>query len=106
LTDKRYVHGFSVAEQGRLTRMQALLNDAELRAFDLCGVRSILDVGSGLGQFTRALARAAGAGVRVVGVERDPRQLAEAAAQAAAAGEAGLVEFRSGDAESLPLAAG
>ncbi len=98
-----YVHGYSRAEQRRLTRMQALLNEAELREIDLGGVGSILDVGSGLGQMTRALARVAGPGTRAVGIERDPRQRAEAERQATAAGEAGRVEFRAGDAERLPL---
>jgi SAM-dependent methyltransferase len=98
-----YIHGYSSEEQTRLTLMQRLVNEAELRVLDLAGVRSVLDVGAGLGQMTRTLARAVGPGARVVGVERDPRQLAEAERQAAAAGEAGQVELRQGAAESLPL---
>jgi len=101
--DEPYIHGYSREEQRRLTAMQALLNDGVLAALDLSGVRSILDVGSGLGQFARALARAAGPEAHVVGVERDARQLAEAARQASDAGESDLVEFRVGDATSLPL---
>jgi SAM-dependent methyltransferase len=100
-----YVHGFTPDEQRRLTRMQAILNEAELRELDLRGVRSLLDVGSGLGQMTRALARAAEPGARVVGIERDGRQLAEARRQAEAAGEAALASFREGDATALPLGA-
>lgn len=100
-----YVHGFSPAEMERLTRMQAILNDAELAALDLAGVRTLLDVGSGLGQMTRALARALGPGARVVGVEREARQRDEAVRQACAAHEADLVEFRAGDALRLPLGA-
>jgi SAM-dependent methyltransferase len=65
----------------------------------------IVDAGSGLGQFSRALARVAGAGA-VVGVEGDARQLVEARRQANEAGEADLVEFREGDAYSLPLRPG
>lgn len=98
-----YIHGFTEDEMQRLTRMQDIVNEAELSVLDLKGVRSLLDVGAGLGQMTRALARAAGDGVRVVGVERDPRQRAEAARQAEAAGEADLVEIREGDATNLPL---
>jgi len=99
-----YIHGYSRDEQRRLTLMQSLLNEAELGAFDLTGVRSILDVGAGLGQMTRALARAAMPGARVVGVERDAAQIAEAQRQAAEAGESGRVELRQGAAEQLPLA--
>ena len=98
-----YVHGYSAAEMRRLTRMQAILNDLELAALDLGGVRRLLDVGSGLGQMARALARRLGRQAVVVGVERDARQRAAAAEQAAADGEPGLVEFRAGDATALPL---
>ncbi len=98
-----YVHGYSGAEQRRLTLMQTILNQRELEHFDLAGVTSILDVGAGLGQMTRALAHAAGPRVRVVGIERDERQLTEARRQAAEDGEAELVELRQGDAEHLPL---
>jgi len=48
----------------------------------LGGSRRILDVGSGLGQFTRAMARAAVSDVEVLGIERDRRQIAEAERQA------------------------
>jgi SAM-dependent methyltransferase len=99
-----YVHGYSPAEMRRLTRMQDILNDVELAALDLGGVRRLLDVGSGLGQMSRALARRLGREGVVVGVERDARQRAAALEQAAAAGEGDLVEFRAGDATALPLA--
>ncbi|HXV78209.1 MAG TPA: methyltransferase domain-containing protein [Candidatus Polarisedimenticolaceae bacterium] len=101
-----YIHGFAPAEQRRLTLMQGILNDEELRHLDLDGVRRILDVGSGLGQMTRALARAAGPAATVVGVERDERQLEEAVRQAEGADEASRVEFRQGRAERLPLTPG
>jgi SAM-dependent methyltransferase len=98
-----YVHGFSPAEMDRLTRMQAIVNDAELAALDLSEVRSVIDVGSGLGQMTRALARALGPGARVLGIEREARQREEAERQAREAGEAEVVEFRAGNALRLPL---
>jgi SAM-dependent methyltransferase len=98
-----YIHGYSTEEQQRLTLMQRLVNEAELRVLELTGARRILDVGAGLGQMSRALARAAGPSARVLGIERDPRQIAEAERQAAAVGEADLVELRPGAAESLPL---
>lgn len=98
-----YIHGYSEAEMRRLTLMQTILNDAEVAALDLQGVNGLLDVGAGLGQMTRALARGLGPGARVVGVERDDRQIRAAEQQASEAGEEGLVEFRRGDAASLPL---
>jgi SAM-dependent methyltransferase len=101
-----YIHGYSAAEMRRLTLMQDILNHAELKALDLRGVESLLDVGAGLGQMTRALARALDAPAKVVGVERDARQRAAAERQAADTGESGLVEFRPGDATALPLADG
>jgi SAM-dependent methyltransferase len=99
-----YIHGYSPSEMRRLTRLQDILNEVELAAIELAGVRRLLDVGSGLGQMSRALARRLGRQGLVVGVERDARQRAVALEQAAAAGERELVEFRAGDATALPLA--
>ena len=95
-----YIHGTDPGEQRRL----ALLNDV-LNARCLAEVAPrpgdrVLDVGSGLGQFTHALAAAvapASAG-RVVGIERSPAQLAHARAITPA-----LAEFREGSAFALPL---
>ena len=74
---------------------------AELR---LAGGERILDVGSGLGQLTRAMAQRAGR--TALGIERSSLQLGEARRLAQAAGEEGLTEFRQGPAEKLPLAEG
>jgi len=101
-----YIHGSAPAEQSRLSRLNDLLNEASLRELSLKGGESILDVGCGIGQFTRDMARAAGPSSRVVGIERDRAQLAEAFRQAQEAGEANLVEFRQGDALALPLGDG
>ncbi len=95
-----YLHGSDPAEQARLARLNDLLNASALRELQLAGGERILDVGSGLGQLTRGMARAGGS---ALGIERDPRQLAEAQRLADVAGEAGLVEFRPGDATNLPL---
>jgi SAM-dependent methyltransferase len=100
-----YIHGYSKEEQARLSLMQRLVNEAELAVMDLSAADRILDVGAGLGQMTRALARAARRGARVIGVERDSRQIAEANRQAEAAGEKDLVDIREGRAEALPLEA-
>lgn len=100
-TPSRYLHGTEPEEQQRLTRLNEIVNARCLRELDLEGVRSILDVGCGLGQLTRDMARKAG--VRAVGVEIDAGQLAEAERQARLAGEAGLLDLRRGRGEALPL---
>ena len=98
-----YLHGTDPEEQRRLSRLNDLLNQESLRMLDLRGDERILDVGSGLGQLSRAMARAAGPGAVVVGVERSLDQLREAVRQAHEDGEDALVEFRNGDATALPL---
>jgi SAM-dependent methyltransferase len=97
----RYVHGTHPEEQQRLADLNALVNRASLAALAPRPGERALDVGSGLGQFARELARATG--TRVLGVERSPEQIARAAALADEAGEGALVEFRAGDALALPL---
>src|SRR5262245_29938543 len=99
----RYVHGTHPEEQQRLAGLNTLLNQASLATLVPRRGERALDVGSGLGQFARELARATG--TRVVGVERSAEQLARAEALAHEAGESALVEFRAGDALALPLAA-
>jgi SAM-dependent methyltransferase len=84
--------------------MNALLNASSLEAMRLSGGERVLDVGSGLGQFARALGKATGR--RVVGVEKSDAQREAAQRLAAAAGETDFAEFRAGEAESLPLSAG
>jgi SAM-dependent methyltransferase len=98
-----YIHGTESEEQRRLSRLNDLLNEACLRELNLRGGERILDVGSGLGQFTRKMARAAGEAAYVLGIERAADQLVEAWRQAAAVGESELVEMREGDAQALPL---
>jgi SAM-dependent methyltransferase len=98
-----YIHGSAPAEQRRLSRLNELLNAATLRELDLQGGERILDVGSGLGLLTRAMAKRAGEGARVVGIECDIDQIAEARRQACVCKEESLVELRQGDALSLPL---
>jgi SAM-dependent methyltransferase len=100
-----YLHGTDPEEQARLSLLNDLLNAGSLREMNLGGGERVLDVGSGLGQLTRAMARAAGANARAVGVERSSEQIAEARRQAAIAGEEHLVEFRPGDAYDFPLRA-
>src|SRR2546430_1833272 len=99
-----YIHGTAAEEQRRLSLLNDVLpNNASLREMALRSDERIIDFGSGLGQFTRAMARAVPRG-RVVGIERNEDQLAGAYRIAAAEDEAKLVEFRSGDVLNLELA--
>lgn len=97
-----YVHGTHPEEQRRLADLNALVNRASLEALAPRPGERALDVGSGLGQLARLIARATGE--RVVAIERSPEQLARALALATDAGEGGLVDFRAGDALAMPLA--
>jgi len=101
---KGYIHGTHPEEQQRLSTLNTLLNDRSLERMKLSGGERILDVGSGLGQLSRGMARLAGSPGLVVGIEQSSEQIAEAERQSATAGEEGLVEFRRGDAVALPLA--
>ena len=102
-SDSHYVHGTSEEEQARLSRLNHLLNAATLRELDLRGGERVLDVGAGLGQLTRAMARAVGPAGHVLGVERSREQIDRGIALAKEAGEEHLVEMRMGDARRLPL---
>jgi ubiquinone/menaquinone biosynthesis C-methylase UbiE len=101
--ETQYVHGTAPEEQDRLSLLNELINNACLRELKLSGGEKVLDVGSGLGQFTRLMARTVGSSGQVVGVEGDPRQIREAVRCAAEVGEEHLVELREGDAYALPL---
>ena len=96
-----YVHGTHPEEQRRLAAMNALINAGSLGALAPATNETMLDVGCGLGQLTRAIAARTGA--RTLGIERSAEQLARAEALALEAGEVGRVEFRAGDALALPL---
>src|SRR2546425_6601074 len=99
----RYLHGTEPLEQRRLSRLNDLISGASRRELGLRGGGRILEGGGGRGQFARAMARAAGPAGRVLGIERSREQIAGAARAARAAGEAGLAEWRQGDALELPL---
>lgn len=101
--DRHYVHGTHPLEQERLSRLNSMLNPASLHAMDLRPGERVLDVGSGLGQLTRMMARRVAGSGKVIAVERDPEQVAEALRLARDEGEEYLVEMRSGDAVDLPL---
>jgi SAM-dependent methyltransferase len=98
---EEYLHGTAPEEQGRLSLLNRLINDAALREIAVQRGERIVDFGSGLGQLSRAMARAAG--LRLLGIERSAEQLAECARQAALDGEEHLLELRQGDATEPPL---
>lgn len=89
-----YIHGTSPNEQGRLSLLNSLLNESCLRELNLQRTERIIDFGCGLAQFTRLMAHAVRSQGRVVGIERDSEQLAEALRQAHQADEHDLVELR------------
>ena len=98
-----YIHGTDATEQERLSRLNDLLNGQSLSRLRVEPGARVLDVGCGMGQFARAMARAAGPNGRVVGIERSRAQIDEGRRQARAAGEADLVDMREGDAATPPL---
>jgi serine phosphatase RsbU (regulator of sigma subunit)/SAM-dependent methyltransferase len=104
VSDSDYVHGTDPEEQKRLSRLNALLNGNSLGALELREGERVLDVGSGLGQFTRLLARKVGPRGKVLGIERSEAQMAEALKQARHDGEEHLLDIRRGDAGNFPLA--
>jgi SAM-dependent methyltransferase len=107
VTSDLYIHGTHAEEQQRMVLMNSLLNRRMLPELGLRGGERVLDVGCGPGLFTREIARVvAPGGGRVIAVDRDAVQLAEARRQAAEAGEGRLVEFRQGEAARLPLEPG
>lgn len=98
-----YLHGTKPEEQRRLSLMNDLLNAASLRELGLRGGEKVIDFGCGLGQLTRAMARAVRPQGRVLGIEQSPEQIAEALRQARESGEEDLTEFRRGDVHEPPL---
>jgi SAM-dependent methyltransferase len=72
----------------------------------LADVGAVLDVGCGVGHWSRVLARAAPLAARFVGIDREERWIEEATRRTAAAGLADRFEYRAGVAEALPFDSG
>ena len=70
-----YIHGSEPEEQARLAKLNQLINSRCLSLLEIRGGEHILDVGSGLGQFTLAMAAKAGEIGMCLGIERDKNQL-------------------------------
>lgn len=104
MTAPTYLHGTSADEQARLSRMNEFLNDAHARELTVAPGSRVLDVGCGLGQFTRRLATAVGPTGSVVAVERSQEQLGRARQLASDDPTASIIDWREGDAVDLPLA--
>jgi ubiquinone/menaquinone biosynthesis C-methylase UbiE len=102
----RYVHGTAPEEQRRLSTLNDLVNESSLAALGLRGGERVLDVGAGLGQLTRAIARAVGPAGHVLGIERSVEQIAAARRLAREDGEERLLELRPGDVMALELSDG
>lgn len=101
-----YIHGVAPDEQRRLARLNDLINQSCLDAVAPRVGERVLDVGSGPGIFSRLIAERVGPTGAVVGVERSPEQVADAAIRltAADAGPARApIEHRLGDAAEPPL---
>jgi len=98
-----YIHGSQQEEQARLSALNDFLNSGCLEKLPVFEGAHVLDVGSGLGQFSRLMASKVGELGRVVGIERDPQQRQKATTLALEQGEEKLVDFRLGDAYDLPL---
>jgi SAM-dependent methyltransferase len=114
-----YIHGTAAEEQRRLSKLNDILNAGYIDAVDPRPGDRILDLGSGLGQFTRLMAERASrtprrAGRRaspharaarpqVIGIERDPRQLAAAKQLLRSSPFRKCVAFRRADVTRLGL---
>jgi ubiquinone/menaquinone biosynthesis C-methylase UbiE len=97
-----YIHGSDTEEQARLTKLNDLINDRCMALLDIQPGYNILDIGSGLGQFTLEMAAKAGRASRCIGIERDENQL-KIAHDNKQVRQQSWVEFRQGNAESLVL---
>ena len=97
----KYIHGTSPEEQERLAVLNQLLNQRCMRRIQLSGNERILDVGCGLGIFSRMLAARLTSG-RVVGIEKEWAQIdrGEALAEAEVPTR---TDIRQGSAYDLPL---
>lgn len=105
-TMSRYIHGSLPEEQKRLSLLNELINGRCLQLMDLEGGERIIDIGSGLGQFTMGMAKSAGPKGFCLGIERDKQQIDSARRNLSKQQGLTWVEFREGEVERMPLTAG
>ncbi|NND09537.1 MAG: methyltransferase domain-containing protein [Saprospiraceae bacterium] len=97
----KYIHGKSNLEQERLVVLNQLLNQRCLDRLHLEGHENILDVGCGLGIFSRMMASHLTSG-RVVGIEQEWEQI-DKGKKLAFGDLADSLDTRQGSAFDLPL---
>ena len=88
-----YIHGSAPEEQARLSRLNQLINIRCQPHFRLETGHRVLDMGSGLGQFTNWMAERVGSTGYCLGIERDEKQRQVAIGNFRAPN----LEFRHGD---------
>ena len=97
-----YIHGSEPEEQVRLSKLNELINSRCLQLLEIYPGEHILDVGSGLGQFTIAMAEKVGENGKCLGIERDKNQL-KSSLENLEKQHKPWVEFRQGNAENIEL---
>jgi protein-L-isoaspartate O-methyltransferase len=105
MTEEHYPFQSSEDERQRLVAQARLLAPSTERLFEKAGITSgmrVLDIGSGSGDVALLAAGFVGRGGTVIGVDRDPGQVAFAAQRAKAEGLAN-VRFMTGDFREIEL---
>jgi ubiquinone/menaquinone biosynthesis C-methylase UbiE len=98
-----YIHGTDPDEQGRLARLNRLINSQSLSRMQPRAGDRVLDVGCGFGLFAHEVAARVGTEGRVVGIERAVSQIEEGKRLATMLAFEERAEVRQGDAYAFPL---
>jgi ubiquinone/menaquinone biosynthesis C-methylase UbiE len=88
--------------RGKHPRFIAMMQEY-LGAMEIDSAAAVLDLGCGTGVASRAIAQRKAFAGRVTGIDRSPYLIAAAKRFAEGEGIAGVVEFRTGDSQSLSL---
>jgi ubiquinone/menaquinone biosynthesis C-methylase UbiE len=99
----KYIHGSKPEEQKRLSILNEIMNSRCIALMEFKGGERLIDIGSGLGQYTLDMARRVGNKGFCLGIERDTRQLEVANQNLSANSDVTWLEFRQGEVEKLPL---